>query len=106
MFRLTSDAVWTVFHSIAFDFSVWEVWGALLYGGRLVVVPYLVSRSPEAFRTLLAQEGVTVFNKTTSGFNQLIRADAGAADNLSLRYVVFGGEALNMRDLEPWFERH
>ena len=51
-----SDDVWTLFHSSAFDFSVWEMWGALLYGGRLVVVPYRVSRSPEAFHALLAQE--------------------------------------------------
>ena len=39
--------VWTLFHSYAFDFSVWEMWGALLHGGRLVVVPYWVSRAPD-----------------------------------------------------------
>src|SRR5262249_3542619 len=92
--------------SPAFDFSVWEIWGALLYGGRLVVVPYLVSRSPEAFRSLLSHEHVTVLNQTPSAFNQLIQADATATDALWLRTVVFGGEALNMRDLEPWFARH
>jgi len=67
--------VWTLFHSYAFDFSVWELWGALLYGGRLVVVPYLISRSPEAFYHLLCAEGVTVLNQTPSAFRQLIHAE-------------------------------
>jgi amino acid adenylation domain-containing protein len=99
--------VWTLFHSSAFDFSVWEIWGALLYGGRLVVVPYLVSRSPEAFYQLLATEGVTVLNQTPSAFRQLIQAEEtmGAKD-LALRYVIFGGEALEMQSLRPWFDRH
>ncbi|MFO5897342.1 AMP-binding protein, partial [Pseudomonas aeruginosa] len=52
--------VWTLFHSYAFDFSVWEIFGALLYGGRLVIVPQWVSRSPEDFYRLLCREGVTV----------------------------------------------
>src|SRR6185503_19312059 len=45
-FNFTREDTWTLFHSYAFDFSVWELWGALLYGGRLVIVPYWVSRSP------------------------------------------------------------
>ncbi len=100
--------VWTLFHSYAFDFSVWEIWGALLYGGRLVVVPHGVSRDPEAFRGLLASEGVTVLNQTPSAFRQLVAADSAVegGDDLSLRWVVFGGEALEPRTLKPWFERH
>ena len=100
--------VWTVFHSYAFDFSVWELWGALLYGGRLVVVPYDVSRSPEAFYNLLVKEQVTVLNQTPSAFRQLIQAEesVGMAPDLALRYVIFGGEALELESLRPWFERH
>ncbi len=100
--------VWTLFHSYAFDFSVWEIWGALLYGGRLVVVSYLVSRSPEVFYELLADEQVTVLNQTPSAFRQLIRAEAAAPHprELALRYVIFGGEALEFQSLRPWFERH
>jgi len=106
-FRFDQQDVWTLFHSYAFDFSVWELWGALLYGGRLVVVPYLVSRSPEAFRELLIREQVTVLNQTPSAFRQLLQAElATPKAELALRYVIFGGEALELQGLRPWFERH
>lgn len=103
-FGFSSRDVWSMFHSPAFDFSVWEIWGALLYGGRLVIVPYLVSRSPAEFRMLLARERVTVLNQTPTAFNQLVHVEA--SDELSLRYVIFGGEALEMRNLVPWFDRY
>jgi len=100
--------VWTLFHSYAFDFSVWEIWGALLYGGKLVVVPYWVSRSPEAFYQLLSKEQVTVLNQTPSAFRQLIQIEESASEtkNLNLRLVIFGGEALDIQSLQPWFARH
>ncbi|SCC56827.1 non-ribosomal peptide synthase/polyketide synthase, partial [Rhodococcus qingshengii] len=102
--------VWTMFHSYAFDFSVWELWGPLLYGGTLVVVDYVTSRSPEQFLELLAAERVTVLNQTPSAFYQLAEADrlaseSGRAAELSLRWVVFGGEALELRRLSDWYGR-
>ncbi|MEH2375500.1 amino acid adenylation domain-containing protein [Nostoc sp.] len=107
-YNFNTQDVWTLFHSYAFDFSVWEIWGALLYGGRLVVVPYLVTRSPESFYKLLCQEKVTILNQTPSAFRQLIQAEKSqaTASDLSLRLVIFGGEALEIRSLQPWFESH
>ena len=107
-FSFNSNDVWTLFHSYAFDFSVWEIWGALLYGGCLVVVPYWISRSPQDFYKLLCQHKVTVLNQTPSAFRQLIQVEefVKIETPLHLRFVIFGGEALEIKSLEPWFERH
>lgn len=108
-FQIGNRDIWTLFHSFAFDFSVWEIWGALLYGGKLVVVPYEVTRSPEAFDQLLRCQRVTVLNQTPSAFRQLIRAGDGIDTEraaLALRLVIFGGEALEIESLRPWIARH
>ncbi|MEV4251480.1 amino acid adenylation domain-containing protein, partial [Streptosporangium canum] len=106
-FGFDETDVWALFHSYAFDFSVWELWGALLYGGRLVVVPFGVSRSPGEFVALVAEQGVTVLNQTPSAFYQFMRAEGeGSGVGLSLRYVIFGGEALDPGRLGDWYDRH
>jgi amino acid adenylation domain-containing protein len=106
VFRFGPRDVWTLFHSYAFDFSVWELWGALLYGGRVVVVPQPVSRDPEAFYRLLEEERVTVLNQTPSAFHHIVSLDERSTRPLNLRLVLVGGEAWDPRMLRPWFERH
>lgn len=103
-FHFGADDTWTLFHSFAFDFSVWEIWGALLYGGRLVIVPKEIARSPADFYKLICQQKVTVLNQTPGAFRQLIAAQANNQDSHHLRYVVFGGEALEVATLKPWYE--
>ncbi|WP_334186390.1 amino acid adenylation domain-containing protein [Noviherbaspirillum sp.] len=104
-FNFSSSDVWTLFHSYAFDFSVWEMWGALAHGGRLVIVSHDTSRSPPQFYQLLCDEGVTVLNQTPSSFRQLVEAQRRSAQTHHLRTVVFGGEALEPAMLNPWYEQ-
>jgi amino acid adenylation domain-containing protein len=104
-FGFGSDDVWTMFHSASFDFSVWEIWGALLHGGRLVVVPAETTRRPAEFLALLRAEQVTVLSQTPSAFRQLLGV-VGDADGLRLRHIVFGGERLDVAMLRPWLDRY
>ncbi|MGB3467015.1 MAG: amino acid adenylation domain-containing protein, partial [Cyclobacteriaceae bacterium] len=104
-FRFSSEDVWTLFHSYVFDFSVWEIWGALLYGGRLVIPTRQQTRDTEAFCTLCSEQQVTILNQTPSAFYQFADVVAGTSDqlNLSLKFIIFGGEALNVKNLNTWW---
>jgi amino acid adenylation domain-containing protein len=94
--RLEPGQVWTQFHSYAFDFSVWEIWGALLHGGRLVVVPESVAGSPEDFHALLIAEQVSVLTQTPSA------AAALSPEGLESVTLLLGGEALPAEVVDRW----
>ncbi|MGX5797550.1 amino acid adenylation domain-containing protein, partial [Pseudomonas sp. E2-15] len=104
-FGFNRNDVWALFHSFAFDFSVWEIWGALMHGGQLLIVPQLVSRSPDECYALICEAGVSILNQTPSAFRQLIAAQAQSSQVHSLRQVIFGGEALEPGMLKPWYAR-
>lgn len=103
VFELTSDDVWAMFHSHCFDFSVWEMWGALSHGAALIVVPTDVARSPESSFDLIVEQGVTVLNQVPSVFRYLSRAALADKEPASeLRYVIIGGESVDMQAVRDW----
>ncbi len=110
LFDFNDKDVWTLFHSYCFDFSVWEMYGALLFGGRLIVVPREIARDTAAFLTLLEEEGVTVLNQTPSAFYNLVSEEMTRTADRSRRpcprYIIFGGEALNPVKIKEWHHRY
>ncbi|UCH95910.1 MAG: amino acid adenylation domain-containing protein, partial [Candidatus Aminicenantes bacterium] len=102
-----SGDVWTMFHSFCFDFSVWEMYGALLYGGKLVLIPRMIARDPQQYLEILKQERVTILNQTPTVFYQLVQEEMqDPGKDLHLRYIIFGGEALKPGKLKPWKEKY
>lgn len=107
LFNFSENDVWTMFHSVAFDFSVWEMYGALLFGGKLILVPDEIAKDPKLFLNLLRNEKVTVLNQTPTYFYNLQSAEMLNPDcNLSLRYIIFGGEALKPNLLQDFNKKY
>ena len=107
LFDFSEKDVWTLFHSYAFDFSVWEMYGALLNGGKLILISKIVAQDPKTYLEVLRKEGVTILNQTPSAFYNLIKeALVNKAEDLDLRYVIFGGEALSPGKLGEWKKKY
>lgn len=104
LLNLRPGLTWTQFHSVAFDFSVLEMWGALLSGAHLAIVPFVTSRFPRDVHLLLSNEGVQVFGQTPSAFRRLVGVDPGRPHSLSLQVIILGGEALQVSSLKPWYD--
>ncbi len=106
-FDFTERDVWTMFHSMCFDFSVWEMYGALLYGGKLLIVSRDTAKNTGEFYKLVKAEKVTVLNQTPTAFYHFANEDLLQPNTeLSLRYVIFGGEALQPIKLKAWMDNH
>ncbi len=102
LFDFNKQDVWSMFHSFSFDFSVWEMYGALLYGGKLVIVPKSHTLDTALFSKFIEKEGITVLNQTPSAFKVLQEEALTKNMKSSIRYLIFGGEALNPSILEEW----
>ena len=105
-FNFSSNDVWTMYHSYAFDFSVWEMWGALIYGGKLFLPTQQQARNIPEFYALCLQHKVTVLNQTPTAFYQFLQiAEQNKQQSLThLRYIILGGEALNLSYLKNWWK--
>ncbi len=102
LYDFNESDVWTMFHSFCFDFSVWEMYGALFYGGRVVIVPPTATKDTVLFADLLLKERVTILNQTPSSFYVLQDILVTRTNHIDIRYVIFGGEALSPAKLKPW----
>ncbi len=106
-FEFSKKDIWSLFHSFCFDFSVWEMYGALLNGARVIIVPQFIAKNTEQFLLVLKLQQVTVLNQTPSAFyNLLTYKHEYEKLNLKIRYIIFGGEALNPSKLKHWRERY
>ncbi len=101
-FAFSEHDVWMLFHSYAFDFSVWEIFGALLYGGKLAILTHQQTRDAHEIFRICRDEAVTVLNQTPAAFYALIDAAVKEEKLPALRVVIFGGERLNVASLKPW----
>lgn len=106
-FHFTDDDIWTMFHSYSFDFSVWEMYGALLYGGKLILIDKITARTPKDYIRFLGKEKVTILNMTPTAFYTLLEEELYREQKeLTLKYIIFGGEKLTIGKLAGWKEKY
>ncbi|MCU0286784.1 MAG: amino acid adenylation domain-containing protein [Acidobacteria bacterium] len=106
-FDFNDRDIWTMFHSYCFDFSVWEMYGALLYGGKLVIINKITARDTLSYLKILKRERVTILNQTPSAFYNLLNIELNNPGiELKTRYVIFGGEALTPSLLQKWKSKY
>ncbi|KAF9199106.1 hypothetical protein BGZ49_010819, partial [Haplosporangium sp. Z 27] len=103
-FNFLQSDIWVLIHTYSFDFSVWEIWGALRYGGKLIIPSYRTTQSPEELYQLVCNHGVTVLNMTPSAFRPMMRYQSESKLSDNLRYIVLAGEALEPAILQSWYE--
>lgn len=106
LFDFDENDIWTMFHSFCFDFSVWEMYGALFFGGKVIVIPKSTAQDSAAYAELLEIKNVTVLNQTPSAFYLLQEHILDRKPNLNIRFIIFGGEALNPSKLKQWKETY
>ncbi|MFB5944677.1 amino acid adenylation domain-containing protein [Albibacterium profundi] len=106
LFDFNENDIWTMFHSFCFDFSVWEMYGALFFGGKVIVIPKSTAQDSAAYAELLEIKNVTVLNQTPSAFYLLQEHILDRKPNLNIRFIIFGGEALNPSKLKQWKETY
>lgn len=107
VYDLTDSDVWSLFHTFCFDISVWEIFGALLFGGKLVIIPYHITRDPKEFHHVVKTEKITILTQTPSAFQVFITEDLKQNGRLEhLRYIAFVGESLKVSILQPWVDKY
>ncbi|KAG0004747.1 hypothetical protein BGZ80_005566, partial [Entomortierella chlamydospora] len=102
-YKFSETDIWIMTHTFSFDVSVWEIWGALRHGSKLVIPSYRTTQSPDDLYRMICDHGVTVLNMTPSAFRPLIRSQAQLDLQDKLRYVILAGEALEPAILHLWY---
>ncbi|MCP4151950.1 MAG: amino acid adenylation domain-containing protein, partial [bacterium] len=107
LFDFDSRDVWTMFHSYCFDFSVWEMYGALLYGGKLIVIGETARKDSMQYLGILKKENVTVLNQTPPAFFNLSHLELQhPGKKLNIKYIIFGGDVLKPGKLKAWHKKY
>ncbi len=109
LFRQSKEDIWSLFHTYTFDFSTWEIYGCLSYGGTLIIVPKEITTNPKDFLNLLIEEKVTILNQTPAYFYKVIEQEKIRdidIENIKIRLIILGGEAVHAEPLKYWKNKY